>query len=72
MLFDADCANTIKQCGYVIPDHLVVDNEKIKNGVANYANSLDFQTNLAYQQTFFARAVAEKVNAINQIKEFIK
>ena len=72
MLFDADCSNTIKQCGYIIPEHLIVNDEKIKNGVVNYANSLAFEPNLAYQQAFFSRAIDEKRNAINQIKEFIK
>ena len=72
MLFDADCANTIKKCGYVIPDSLIVDGERLKQGIVNYANSLAFQTNLMYQQTFIPQAIEEKAAAINQIKDFIK
>ncbi len=72
MLFDADCSNTIKKCGYVIPESLILDDKKLKNGVVNYAESLAFQTNLMYQQTFFPQAMDEKLTALNQIKEFIK
>jgi hypothetical protein len=72
MLFDADCPNTIQKCGYKIPEHLIVDDKKLKNGIVNYANSLDFQAALDYQQTFIQQAVDEKRTAINQIKEFIK
>jgi len=71
MLFDADCSNTIQKCGYTIPERLIIDNEKLKNGVANYAESLAFQTNLMYQQTFFNQAISEKRTAIKQIKDFL-
>jgi hypothetical protein len=71
MLFDADCSNTIQKCGYTIPERLIIDNEKLKNGVANYAESLAFQTNLMYQQTFFDQAISEKRTAIKQIKDFL-
>ncbi|MBM3453545.1 MAG: hypothetical protein FJX80_00205 [Bacteroidetes bacterium] len=72
MLFDADCANTIKKCGYAIPEYLILDDEKLKNGVVNYAESLAFQTNLMYQQTFFDQAMHEKRTTVEQIKQFIK
>lgn len=72
MLFDADCANTIKKCGYPIPEHLIIDNSKLKNGIVNYANSLDFEANLKYQQGFLVMAETEKRTAIQQIKDFLK
>lgn len=37
----------------------------------NRAESLAFQANLMYQQTFFDQAIDEKRTAIKQIKDFL-
>jgi hypothetical protein len=71
MLFDADCANTIQKCGYKIPENLIINNDKLKDGLVSYVNSLAFQTNLMYQQLFFDKAVEEKNEAVSQIKKFL-
>lgn len=71
MLFDAECSNTIAKCGYDIPAHLILNDEKIKDGVVAYAKTIDFDASLAHQKTFIAKAMDEKTNAIKQIKEFV-
>ena len=70
-LFDAGCWNTVLQCGYDISQHCIIDSEKIKNGVCDYADSISFPDALAHQQKFFSQAMDEKSDAIKRIQQFI-
>ena len=72
ILFDAECSNTIEKCGYPIHKDTIIDSDKLKNGIVEYAKTLDFDTILQYQRLFIHKAMSEKQDTINQIKDFIK
>ena len=72
ILFDAECSNTIEKCGYPLHKNTIIDSDKLKNGIVEYAKTLDFDTLLQYQRLFIHKAMSEKQDTINQIKDFIK
>lgn len=72
ILFDGECKNTIEKCGYNLHPDTIVEDAKLKNGIANYTKTLDFNSLLIYQQSFVGKATEEKRTSIKQIKDFIQ
>lgn len=72
ILFDSECKNTIEKCGYPLSENVIITPEKLQMGLTNYVSTLNFEAELKHQQSFLAKAYAEKRETIDQIKEFIK
>jgi hypothetical protein len=72
MLFDAGCENTIKNCGYNLSPNVLVDEKRLSKGLTTYVSSLNYEEELKHQKQFVAQAFAEKSDAIQKIKNFLK